>query len=267
MTHPTAEQVFAALRHYFVDAFGVDEVECSFGIDDNFFVWIESLSFYDEIDFADVLWRWQQEWGIELAHSDFTEFLSAGISRQLLTSGRWEQDAKPLLTFRRLSQWLADRIEVPSLAPINIAGRDCGPAGAFVGIAEVVDRLAPGVRFPPQSRIGDHIRGKHLRQLWSRLNLRVDGKLPPLDRPYWNPGRLLIAATYAMLLVVIGLTGANYYEWLSVAFVLLNGVGLRVSCSWDPLPPQIKTFRDLAYLMSDIMNRPDPVQRPVSLQI
>jgi len=183
---------------------------------------------------------------------------------------QWERDVKPTLTFRNMARLLAEHSIVPSFAPINVAGRMCGPAGAFMGIIDTISGISPGLRFAPSNRILDHVPRSELECVWQRLNLHVSGALPKLRFPYKSIGDAFLLAA-----ILVGFAGGMILGFseqfvLAVALVFRCIVagrwGAKLSRSGDPLPPDIKTFRDLAYVMSDIMNCPESARTPVSLR-
>ena len=264
----TTEQMFAALRdsqihrETWVETFGIDEHQIDFEIDDNFIDWLEKLGVFDDIDLADLWYRWY--WNIELraSLSDFGDFLQNGIPRSELTTERWEQEVRPSLTFRRLAEWMAERIGPPSFAPMNIAGRNCGPAGAFLGIAETVAVVSPGPEFPPRSPILNRLRGKDLKRVWERLTRYTADHLPNLVFPYKKYGDAVLFAALLLGWIVI-MTAPLARFWaipLIAACAWLGRWGIRLGRSGDPLPPHIKTFRDLALVMSETINGLEPTR-------
>lgn len=264
----TTEQMFAALRdsqihrEMWVETFGIDEHQIDFEIDDNFIDWLEKLGVYDDFDFQYLWYRWNRNIELRASPFDFYDFLQNGIPNSELTTARWEQEVRPLLTFRRLAEWMAERIGPPSFIPINIACRNCGPAGAFLGIAETVAVVSPGPEFPPRSPILNRPRSKDLKRVWERLTRYTAERLPKLVFPYKKYGDAVLLAALVLGWIVI-MTAPLSRFWampLIAACVWLGRWGIRLGRSGDPLPSHIKTFRELAYVMSETINGPEPTR-------
>lgn len=265
MPRLTQEQALAGLQSIWQEVCGHPKDAGIPQAEDNVVDFWRDSRHFDSLDDVDFLLRVSALCGESVSDEDVVHWFHGGFDDPYDRDfEQWERDVKPTLTFGRLAQWISERASAPSFAPMNVAGRVCGPAGAFCGIAETIDTLAPGERFPPRTPILGRLTGCQLEMVWNRLSVYACGKLPDLKFPHRRVGNaLVLAAGFVGLAGTISLVAFGHPAWLLVwlpwcAFAVWGA--LKFSISGDPLPPEIRTFRDLAYAMSGIMNGPETVR-------
>ncbi|MBL8852248.1 MAG: hypothetical protein JNG89_21425, partial [Planctomycetaceae bacterium] len=177
----TEEQAMVGLRQIWQDVIGRPKDLEIPNADDNIVDFMRDSRHFDSLDEVDFVIGMHTFFGEKVTDKDVINWFSGEIRDPFAKNfEQWERDIKPTLTFGRLAQWICERASAPSFAPINIAGRNCGPAGAFFGIETTVEELAPGVRFPPRTPILNRLRGNQLELVWNRLNAYASGGLPDL---------------------------------------------------------------------------------------
>lgn len=260
MTTVTPEQVLRVLPQVWVDQLGIHAVEVDYRPDDNLIDWLEQVGVLDDIDLADLPYRWRSDLGLVATNSDFVEFLNQGIVNRRELAVRWEADVKPRLTFRRLAEWIAARTPMPSFEPVSIAGRECRPAGAFYGVVATVQNMHwwQPLRIGPSQRLRDHLRGKLLDQVWRRLNLYCNGDLGHLQFPFARlGGSITVAAFLSAIIGSLALVAADKAICITAlvpACFFVGAGGIRMIHAGDPLPRHIQTFRDLACEVAGLMH-------------
>lgn len=259
----TDEQALAGLIDLWRNLTGLSIEDCPIDADDNF-IDVYQRDWDHDLDVSLIPSRMRRDLGVDASDDEFFRLMSGQY--EWAWGEEWERDVKPTLTFRRVASWIVDHIEMPSFEPMNVAGRRCGPAGAFGGIAATIQEVAPGARFPPRTPILSRVRGGTLERVWDRLNMYASGKLPALSFPNRRVGEAFaLAATFVGIAVAIGLVASGAAAWLLAwlpACVVAVCAAFKFSMSGDPLPADLRTFRDLAYTMSAIMNGPEPVRNP-----
>jgi hypothetical protein len=185
---------------------------------------------------------------------------------------RWQEDVAPQFTVRRLAELIARKARVPSFAPVTIFGSHCEPAGAFLGICSLPEAKG-GCHAPstPLRMLGGSAR---ICDLWTRAEWASGAQLPPI-----NPLRLCQPQTPAqhVRMVTFGLTGFAIFlititaiaqatraaqETIfshsivsalvsaTVAGLVMFGIHQIAERTHDPLPTGVKTFGDLARMIS-----------------
>ena len=133
------------LSEIWVDGLGIDRREAPVDPNTNVVDWLKSLGgIWEEIDLADFFFRWKRDFGFTASDAEF-RLLFEGDPE---SAQKWIElgDYRPELTMRGLAEWIVARIDVPTYSPVNVAGRTCGPAGAFFGIQELAQRIDPARR-------------------------------------------------------------------------------------------------------------------------
>jgi hypothetical protein len=199
--------------------------------------------------------------GFDLTLDDAQSFLPPVTSLE-----DWETLIKPRLTCRHLGEWLWQWLPPVTFDPVNIAGHECGPAGAFLGLEALAKHITPNVdRFSPSCCVLDRLQGTSLRRFWGQLRLLTGIELPELvnanavlvQRSIVNSLWLALAVIVSSLLLLnpnvpFGLAMALLFAWLaSIPKILAT---FAFACWWGPsyrtLPWNIVTFRDLANCVS-----------------
>ncbi len=156
------------------------------------------------------------------------------------------------ITPAHLHRYVADRTPRDRFGPVEIAGHVDPAAGTFLGLRGMVRRANPAARCAPSDRLRDALGGHHVRTLWERLAWRGLTP-PPLRRWPWSVGAALMLISAVGQWVTLG-----WAVWRAAPNVgplwgaALIGGCLFGSLLWygakyeDPLPRDLRTFRDLA---------------------
>ena len=257
--------ILAALHDIWVEGLGIDSHQVSIDPDTNLIDWMMSLGcgIYDEVDFADIYYRIQVNFGTAASLEDFDQFLGGGVDEPK----DWEREVKPTLTLGRLADWIAKSTSIPEYSAANVAGISCRPAGVFLELQSAVRSIAPRAdAFAPSTLILDVIPAKGLNHLWGRLRFHTSNKLPKLEWP--NQKRAIrmgvisivgLCSSFAFAAIPgqVGVTLFIAVMVLSACFFLRS---LDLGLEGNPLPQEIETFRDLAKamaLMLDEIERQD----------
>jgi hypothetical protein len=225
---------------------------------------------WEEIDFADVIYCIERYFGFKATDEEWGRWFGA---RPYVTSEqRWEKEFAPRFTFGGLAEFVAARAEAPAFAPMYVFGRSCEPAGAFRLIQRIVTEVSSRSHgFAPSTLLSAHLSVGQMRRLWGRLRMLTCDRMPqlasrptaPLERfvahclSLW-PVRAAGQAALALALIAATVAGCLF---LALATLALLGLAawavVRISDeSCNPLPPQIKSFRDLSVALAEA--RPEP---------
>ncbi len=244
MRRLTKQQILNGLKNFWIDLLGIDDDEAVFLANDNLIDWLRSLGggIWEELDFAAVHFRLQNDLGVQGTVAEFDELIIGGAKND----EDWETFVKPTLTFGRFADWIVERVTIPDYAPVNITGTPCQQAGTFFTIQKVIkDVQLFTPRYGPSTPIRYSLRGRDLKIVWSRLSLHSGGELPPLHWPFAQFGCAVV-----ILGALLGIVSSFAYlpGILVAGFLVLMGV--IISDAGNPLPENISTFRDLSREMS-----------------
>ena len=243
------QEVLNLLRPVWVDALGIDEYEVSVCPEENLIDWLKALGLYEELDFADVIYRLHRQFGLKASSDEFREFFEGGAT----SDEEWERAVKPALTLGRFADWIVERTPSPSYAALRLLGTPCQEAGIFLAIQDIVRDVFPYLpAFGPSTEILRLLKGRKLDCVWSRLRFHSAGSLPELGWPFARCGSLLALAGCAGALISIFFVGhepvlSGIAFCIACAFVAL---GLKVARIGNPLPINISTFKDLSREMA-----------------
>lgn len=172
------------------------------------------------------------------------------------------------LTVGKLVGFIQRHLPEVAFEPVNICGRNCGPAGAFFGITEVASHLiAKDMRFAPSTPIADVLTGRMLSDFWLRLQRYTDDRLPHLvcclkrRIDYIFHGVMVFAIVSCFAGFVWALISGNRDEsnaWF-FTWMILCGIEMAVlivQLENPATPPGIRTFRDLAEHVSRALHEP-----------
>lgn len=243
----TQSQILCGIREVW-QGFGFDSIE-PIEPSNNIIESIKASGEWEELDLADLFKEIDEYFRIERPMSEWEEFF--GFWEGKKDFREWETNFAPKLTIAALIQFIAKRLTYVSLAPAVVAGKTCAPAGVFYGIEKIVNEIAP-VRFAPSTKIRSVLSRKSLDELWRQLNWMTGLSLPRLPDGHRMLGCLAIPV---MILGALAsyLTGEIVVFGLGLGIALICFVAMQI-CEdhLDPLPPNIKTFRDLAVFLSKI---------------
>ena len=246
MRRYSREAILRALEPIIPDAFGLDSDELPLpgeSIPDH----LKRCGIWDDCDLYDLVFLCEKSFGRIAPKAEWLAFFNGVVA----DPNEWERLVAPGLTYDRLADFIAERVWAVSFEPIEIAGRRCGPAGAFVGLRETAGLLFPDrERFAPSTPILPHLRRSRLEGFWARLQWDRGDAVPALRRCasdalsggvfLWTlgmgmpAGACLCAGEPDIALMFVALA----------AMVLLPFLALRAA--ENPLPAGIETFGDLA---------------------
>lgn len=212
---------------------------------------IKASGEWEELDLADLFTEINRHFRIVRPLSEWDEFF--GYEQGKKDFSVWETKFAPKLTFAALANFIAPRLHYVSLAPAVVAGKLCGPAGAFYGIEKITSDIVPHpVRFAPSTKIRSVLSRASLDKLWRQLNWMTESGLPKLP----NGHRMLgcLAIPILILGAVAGYFSGEVFVFAIGAFIAMLCFGAMQFCEklLDPLPPNMKTFRELAMHISKI---------------
>lgn len=247
--HYTQSQILCGIREVWEGLCldGIEPIEP----DTNIVESIKASGEWEEIDLADVFKEIDQHFRIERPMSEWDDFFGYQLGKKNLSE--WETKFAPKLTFASLTQFIAPHLNYVSLAPAVVAGKACGPAGAFYGIEKIASEIVPHpVRFAPSTKIRSVLSRESLDQLWRQLNWMTNAGLPSL------PGGHRMLGCLAIPVLILGAV-TGYFAGEILLFAIGVLVALTCFCVmqfceyWlDPLPPHLKTFRELAVHLSKL---------------
>jgi hypothetical protein len=250
----TQEQIFCGIRTIWREALGYEE---PLDLDTRFFDDFRG-GVLEDLDFGDVIFRMEREFGFSCAVDEWNSFLGTPIQDVDV----WERDIAPQLTFRALVDFIRERLEPISLEPITLLGRPCRTAGIFRDLERLVGQIHPAaIRFGPSTPIRARLRGLRLHQLWDRLRWITEDRIP-------LPRRIKLGCGGFYVKIGIGLFIALWNRdleglWLSLMVTAL--LFLPAACvveilnsQLNPLPKEIKTFGDLARYLAFVTENHQP---------
>ncbi|MHB1426013.1 MAG: hypothetical protein ACYC3I_22850 [Gemmataceae bacterium] len=250
----TQEQILCGLRIIWGEVLDSEE---PLKLDMRFFDEFRAGGRFEEIDFGDVTWRLQRDFGFTCALVEWKTFLGLPIQ----DTDVWERDIAPRLTVRALIDFIRDRLEPISLEPITLLGKPCLTAGIFRGLERLAGSVDPEViRFGPSTPIRNCLCGLRLRCFWNRLRWIVEDQLPP-PRQITLSSRgflhsLLFKFCLGLLIAIWRRDLAGVLTGIGTTFLLLIPMGTIVSFineRLNPLPEGIETFGDLARVLAAIL--------------
>lgn len=202
--------------------------------------------------------------GMETPASEWAEFIGGGAD----SFEHWLADVAPRFTFGAIADFIAERAECVSFGPTTVLGTPDASVGAFLGVEQLARAVEPRLRpFGPSTPIRRRLRGPMLWAFWNRLRWMTEDRLPPL--------RDTTLQIQGMDLLVLLLAVVNLFAWCAalsylprgmsptvVALVVTLGIfgtttalhlGGRFLAAWlvNPLPPDVRTFRDLAEKLAE----------------
>jgi hypothetical protein len=245
----TQEQIFCGLGLIWRETLGYEE---PLDLDMRFFDDFREGGLHGEIDFGDVIFRMEKEFGFSCALKEWKTFLGTPIQDVDV----WQRDIGPQLTFRALVDFIRRRVEPICLEPITLLGKPCLTAGIFRALECLAGQIHPAVSaFAPSTPIRARLRGLRLRRFWDRLRWIMEDRIP-------EPPRIKLGCGSFYLKIGIGLFIALWHRdldglWLSLkvtALLFLPTAFLVefLNSRLNPLPKEIQTFGDLARYLAVI---------------
>jgi len=254
-TRYTEKQILSGMYACYCDAIGSDT---PFTAETRVDQHMQADGSWPEVDLADVFYRFEKQFGFESSLEEWTEELGIANVPGL---EEWENEIAPRFTFGAIARFIQKRaINTVSFQPVTVMDRECGPAGAFYGIQQVVTSTAEAwrdpCRFAPSTRILSVVRGSRLDRFWDELYWRTELKLPRITRA-WDSlidvGCLLAVLAIAIALPVSFVTGNAIYAVMMFVYLLAFWVAASAYRYYsDPLPPELQTFRDLSQRIADL---------------
>lgn len=207
-----------------------------------------------------------EHFGVLLTEEDVCEFVGAPPDADVET---WYHVVRPRLTCRHVGEWLWPYIPQVSFESINVAGRECRPAGLFYGMEELASHVDPDAqRFPPSARILDQFQGAALRRFWAQVRFLTHVPLPDLFNvnsavsqfAMWTfcllGGTALVCLTFSPEAFVTLLA-----LWFAIIPIMVALSPYSQEETYRSLPQGIVTFRDLAKHLAERMDAPKWIVR------
>ncbi|QDT29353.1 hypothetical protein Enr10x_47050 [Gimesia panareensis] len=254
-TRYTEKQILCGLYSCYCDAIGSDT---PFTAETRVDQHMQADGSWEDTDLADLFYRFERQFDFECSLEEWTEELGIANVPSLEV---WEHEMAPRFTFGAIARFIQKRaINTVSFQSVTVINRECGPAGAFYGIQQVVasERAARwnSHRFAPSDRIIDVLRGSHLDRFWYELHWRTELRIPRLKRDWdflIDSGCLLGGIGFLVAFPASILTGQYLYAVIAVVYLLaLWAVASVYKYCSDPLPPELQTFRDLAVAIAGL---------------
>jgi hypothetical protein len=266
-TRPTREQILFGLRECFAHFLkSQDPIDP----DADFVAFINRHGYDSDGLFFDGIYPIENHFSFQVTDDSWWKLFQLESKR----------DPQPV-SFGQVADFIAEQLDITiSFEPVVIFGRPCRPAGVFLGIEELVRQFDPKIeRFGPSTPIQSRLRGLSLINYFKLLNsLTNDCSFKASDplasgtiwRHAWDCFTFMfgivsfaclaqglaiftpeVLKSFPFFLITGVISGALYFGWM--VFVYYAGELLLVRRFVNPLPPGIKTFRDLAKLIADRM--------------
>ncbi|HEY7329128.1 MAG TPA: hypothetical protein VH592_15910 [Gemmataceae bacterium] len=173
----------------------------------------------------------------------------------------WEKNTAPRLTFRALANFIRERLDPISFAPVTLLSKPCLTAGVFRGLEQLAEKIHPKVtKFAPSTPIRARLRGFRLLYFWSELRWIMEDQLPPQRqiafRSWKFLNHLFVKLGIGSLIALCRGDLAGLLEGLAVTVLLFLPVGMVaawINAQLNPLPKGIETFGDLAGVLAAII--------------
>jgi hypothetical protein len=245
----TQDQIFSGIRIIWRDVLGY---EAPLDLDMHFMEEFKYGGIFDEIDFGDVIWRLQREFGFTCALEEWKTFLGLHIK----DSDEWNRDFAPRLTFRALADFIRERLEPILLEPLILLGKPCRTAGIFRALERLAGQVHPAVsRFGPSTPIRARLRGSRLQRFWDRLRWITQDQIPLPRRIKFGCGGFYFKIGIGLFIALWKRDLEGLWLSLKVTALLFLPTAFLVeflNSQLNPLPKEIKTFGDLARYLAVI---------------
>lgn len=206
----------------------------------------------DSLDLMDLCYRLERDFAIVVTKN---EWISLFGGNQVKTVAEWK-DFQDEWTVQRLIDFLRERVTKVSFDAVNICGKDCAPAGAFIGLRDFVQRqLNSDIHMGPSSRVDEIVDRNAFSAFWKQLRLFSRNRTPQLiPRSTYRHEVLRFVycwmRIYAVLIsigIFCAFAGMNCF-WLIIPSMIANWIHWRILKDPDYgfLPEDMQTFRDLA---------------------
>lgn len=176
---------------------------------------------------------------------------------------RW---ATENFTIQHLIDIVRDKLAAIELRPAVILGTACDQAGAFRAIEAVAKEIKPKLsRFGPSTPIYGLLRRFDIEMLWARLNWLTQERMEPL-RATWASKlsqKLVweLLLTLGLMFIALGVSEWTDDDTYSIDACSSAAIALVIALvAWpilyrvdNPLPLEIKTFRDLSEFVAKQM--------------
>jgi hypothetical protein len=241
----TESQILCGLRETWFDITGA--YDTPFDADTQIDLYLKADGTWHEFDLEELCKALEEFFGFKSSDTEWTQLFRLDVT----DAQKWESECAPHITFGALARFIAQRTEAISLAPTTILGRRCAPAGAFLGIRRVAERLRPATNdFAPSAPIIATFRGRSLNRLWTQLRWMTNGQLMQLPARWRDATFVTYMWCFLISVLAWGVTCAlGDYR---IAGVAVGGsiIAILIAEAYhyfhNPLPGDVATFRDLA---------------------
>ncbi|MFH1300333.1 MAG: hypothetical protein ABIK07_04665 [Planctomycetota bacterium] len=253
-TQYTEKQILCGMYECWCDAMGTDS---PFDAETRVDLHMKGDDLWDEIDLADIFFRFEKQFDFECTLDEWGEGLGLGLGGPFLSVEEWERDVAPHFTFGAIARFIQKRaINTVTFKPVTVIDRECATAGAFYGIEQLFDQLPYVDRFGPSTRIIDVLRGRNLNRFWSELWWRTEFGIPRLSNSWqsiegWG---CFIGGLAIFAAIPVSVLTENYLYLIVMAVFAFAAWYIALLWQYwsNPLPSELQTFRDLAVLVADL---------------
>ena len=247
----TEKQILCGIFECWRDAMGTDRpFDASTRVD----LHMKANDEWEDTDLADIFYRLEKHFGFESTLEEWTKEL--GIAH-VPSLEEWENEIAPKFTFGALARFIQKRaVNTVSFEPVMVINKECRPAGVFYGIEQIANQLVSAkCQITPSTNIIDAFRGYRLESFWGELRWRTELGIPELSRTWrlcvsWS----CLTAFLGVWIAVAISVGTQNFLYVLIAFAAALSelfVTQLFKYSIDPLPEDLKTFRDLAVWIAD----------------
>lgn len=241
----TESQILCGLRETWFDITGA--YDTPFDADTRIDLYLKADGTWHEFDLDEVWKELQEFFGFKCSIDQWKQLFRLDVT----DAEKWESECAPHITFGALARFIAERTEAISLAPTTILGRRCAPAGAFIGIRRVAQRLRPYCNdFAPSAPIIENFRGRSLDRLWTQLRWMSNGQLRQLPATWRDVTFNTYMWCFLIAWLAMGVSWA-FGDYRIVGFAVVGSIiAIVIAEAYhyfrNPLPNDVATFRDLA---------------------
>ena len=131
----------------------------------------------DDYDFTDLCYLVSRQFGIELDREEWFYFIGGDLLKND-QQDRWKEFSCTW-TIQSLIDLIRVRLPQTSFDPVNICGKDCAPAGIFLGLKTVAQSICgDDSEIAPSTPITGRIKGLRLQRFWNQARLLTTLELP-----------------------------------------------------------------------------------------
>lgn len=234
----------------------------------------------DSLEYLELTMELENVLGIRLTNDDWAYVSGSNLCKSV---EEWEIKYAPLTTFGRLADLLAHRAKLGIPRPITVLGATSLAAGAFKEIERIGRDVNGNVKpFAPSTPIVERFRGHQLAQFWARVRTLSANRIPALRERSTSMIATKLMETWGAP-IAVAVFGIGFYHalplvgapnsgdilsWLLLVMIaipplmgipagmilvlsfVIRLLGVTLGSDQSLLPREIRTFRDVALLIS-----------------